>query len=539
MKLRLQMIFLLFFSVVLFSQQKRPKLVVGVVIDQMRDEYIDRFYEDFGNGGFKRLIKEGYRFKNMHFNYYPTFTAPGHSSIFTGATPAYHGIVGNYWYHRQEHKGVYCTADSRYQTIGESKEKREGEMSPYRMIATTVTDELRLFSNFRSKVIGISLKDRGAILPAGHFANAAYWMAGNGNFISSSFYADELPKWVTQFNNKKYYEKYLSKDWNLLRNESTYDESSPDNALFEGKLAEILEAKFPYDLKSAYEKSGGGIIKTTPFGNSILADFAKEALLEEQLGKDEFTDFLTLSFSSTDYIGHLLGPRSRELQDTYLRLDETLADLLNYLDKKIGKGQYLLFLTADHACAENPNFMNAHKMQVRNLDRGEIKEGLEHFTQETFGKNCIEDYMNQNVFLNLAKIEEANLNEKEVIEAIQYYLEEKDFVQLALSEEQLSSTSSNVMVQKIQNGYDPVQNGQIVVLFKPGFYEYVDFGTTHGSTYTYDTHVPMLWFGHGVQHGISYQKHEITEIAPTLSQLLHISLPNSSDNIVIEELLSQ
>ncbi len=527
---------LLLIPIILFSQKSQPKLVVGIVVDQMRDEYIDRFYDDFGQGGFKRLIDKGFRMKNMHYNYFPTYTAPGHASIYTGTSPAYHGIVGNFWYHRGEKKGVYCTADDRYFALGEAEKERDGQMSPYRLIATTVTDELKLFSNFRSKVIGLSLKDRGAILPAGHFADAAYWMSGNGNFISSNFYANELPSWVVNFNNKKLYEKYLSKDWNLLRNESTYDESSSDNALFEGKLADILDAEFPYDLRKAYEKSGGGIIKTTPFGNSILADFAQEAINNERLGKDEFTDFLTVSFSSTDYIGHLLGPRSRELQDTYLRLDETLEDFLNFLDRKVGKGEYLVFLTADHACAENPNFMKEHKMEVVNLDRKDFQKQLEKFTQEKWGENCIEDYSNLNVFLNEKSLQKANINIDNAIDELQEYILSFNFVELALTQKQLQGFVPNKNAQFIQNGYDPKQNGQIVILLKPGFYEYPDFGTTHGSTYIYDTHVPMLWYGAGISSGVSYNKHYITEIAPTLSQLLHISIPNSSSSEIIQEL---
>ena len=291
--------FVFLFYILTVSAQQRPKLVVGIVVDQMKMEYLYRFQNDFSENGFKRLINNGYTFYNMHYNFMPTYTAPGHASIYTGTTPSMHGIVSNEWFSRTLGKEVYCTDDASVKALGESS-KNEGEMSPKNLQTTTVTDELRLCTNFKGKVIGISIKDRGAILPAGHFANWAFWYSKTGNFISSTFYAAALPDWVNDFNAKKGYMNYINQGWNLLKPATTYDESLSDDNPYEGKLYKVDKPVFPYDLKAMYDKNDAGVLRTTPFGNDYVADFAKVAIEKESLGKDTDTDFLAISFSSTD-----------------------------------------------------------------------------------------------------------------------------------------------------------------------------------------------------------------------------------------------
>ena len=527
-----------FWAFISFAQQQKPKLVVGIIVDQMRDEYIDRFYDDFSENGFKRLIRDGYRLKNFHFNYMPTYTAPGHSSVYTGTTPRYHGIVGNNYYLRQEHKDIYCTDDDTEKLLGVG-DTLEGKMSPRRLKSTTVTDELKLSTNFRGKVIGISIKDRAAILPAGHFADWAFWMNHDANFISSTYYGNELPGWVTDFNNKKYYETYLKKNWTPLKDPKEYDESLPDKNPYEGKLNYRIEPVFPIDLYTEYQNHGAGIIKVTPWGNSILADFAIAAIENEDLGKDDNTDFLAVSFSSPDYIGHVLGPRSMELQDMYLRLDLTIADLIDFLNKKVGNGNYILFLTADHACGENPNFLNDHKMHVKNLDRKEVGNKIVEISQQLYGVNLIENYSNQNIFFNRSRIDSLGLNRDDVYSKFQEKLEELEYVKRAFTEDEMLGANPDFLQQEVANGYDITQNGQVVLLFEPAYMEYGYTGTTHGTPYGYDTHVPGLFYGWHIPHGINYKKHYITEIAPTISQLLHITLPSASENHVINELFNK
>lgn len=516
--------------------QNRPKLVIGIVVDQMKQEYLYRFSDDFSENGFKRLQNQGFAYHNMHYNYMPTYTAPGHASIFTGTTPALHGIVGNDWYNKSIGKTMYCTDDDSVTLIGNGKES-EGKMSPKNLQSTTITDELKLSTSFKGKVIGISMKDRGAILPAGHFADWAFWYSGTGSFVSSTFYGEKLPTWVNEFNDEKHYETYLSKKWKLLKPKETYNESLNDDNPYEGKLFKKMPF-FPYDLNEMYKNNDAGVLRTSPFGNSLVADFAKKAIEKEQLGKDAITDFLTVSFSATDYIGHTLGPRSIELQDTYLRLDETIADFLNYLDKSVGKGNYLVFLTADHAGAENATYLKDNKYNVDAVSYRTIEKELKEFSVAKFGVDVIQTYDNFNVFLNHSEIEKSNLEITDVKNKIKAYLYTKAFVKQVFTEDEiLSPAYSNHYLQLVAQGYDPVQNGELIILEKPGYLEYGSTGTTHGSPYSYDTHVPMLFYGWNIKKGASYDKKVITQIAPTLAFKLKITLPNSTQAQVLEEIL--
>ena len=531
--------FVFLFVISNLTAQQRPKLVVGIVVDQMKMEYLYRFQSDFSENGFKRLINEGYTFYNMHYNFMPTYTAPGHASIYTGTTPAMHGIVSNEWFSRSAGKEVYCTDDASVKTLGDGS-KEEGEMSPKNLQTTTITDELRLSTNFKGKVIGISMKDRGAILPAGHFANWAFWYSKTGSFISSTFYGSTLPDWVTEFNSQKGYMKYINQGWDLLKPIATYDESLADDNPYEGKLYKVDKPVFPYDLKAMLDKNNPSILRVTPFGNDYVADFAKLAIEKESLGKDSVTDFLAVSFSSTDYVGHILGPRSIELQDTYLRLDLTIADFLNYLDKTVGKGNYLVFLTADHAGAENARFLHDNKYDVINLDGKELDKNLEKFSTDTFGEDLVLRYDSFNLFFDKNKIKAKGLDLSKVKQAFKDFLMTQNYVKRVYSEEEiLANSGADYHLNCIAKGYDVTQNGDMIVLDKPGYIEYGPTGTSHGTTYSYDTHVPLLFYGWNIKKGECHEKKIITQIAPTLSQKLKITLPNGTESEVLNEILEK
>jgi predicted AlkP superfamily pyrophosphatase or phosphodiesterase len=530
-------LFLAFITLSNSQAQQRPKLVVGIVVDQMKMEYLYRFSDDFSSNGFKRLINNGYTFQNMHFNFMPTYTGPGHAAIYTGTTPDTHGIVGNEWFSRTLGKEMYCTDDASVNTLGDGT-KEEGEMSPKNLLTTTITDELRMGTNFKGKVIGMSLKDRGAILPAGHFANWAFWYSKTGSFISSSFYGNQLPDWVRKFNDEKHYIPYINNGWDLYRPKATYNESLEDNNPYEGKLYDSTAPVFPYDLKDMYGKNDAGVLRATPFGNNLLAEFAMKAIEKEELGKDEITDFLTVSFSSTDYVGHLLGPRSMELQDTYLRLDQTIADFLNYLDKTVGKDNYLLFLTADHGGAENVNYLKDHKYNVNSISLKDIRNNLKDFSMKTFGVDLVLNYSSFNLFFNKEIIKNKGLDLVKVKEAFKGYLMTQDHVKRVYSEEDiLNSTGNDYFLNFIAKGYDVTQNGDLVILDKPGYIEYQGTGTSHGTTYSYDTHVPAIFYGWHIKKGESFNKKEITQIAPTISQKIKIAFPNGTKANVLEEVL--
>jgi predicted AlkP superfamily pyrophosphatase or phosphodiesterase len=407
-KLMKNLIFGLIFSVLIsslgFAQQNnspsKPKLVVGIVVDQMRQEYFYKYQDRYSEGGFKRLLNDGFVMKNAHYNYIPTYTGPGHASVYTGATPATHGIIANDWYVRSLGKSMYCAGDSTVTAVGGSA--NSGKISPRNMFSTTISDELRFSTNKRSKVVGIAIKDRGAALPAGHLGDAYWYDSNTGNFMTSTYYHQELPKWVIDFNNKKLADKYLSQTWETLFPVASYIQSIADNNAFEGPFFGKDNTAFPYNLAELKEDNGGyGLLGTTPFGNSLTWDMAYAAIEGEQLGKRNETDLLAISFSSPDYIGHRFGPTSVEVEDNYLRLDREMEQFLNFLDKEYGKNEYLIFLTADHAVADIVDYMKSENVPAGNFNTRFILTQLRGFTNEKFGEgNWISNFSNEQVFFN-------------------------------------------------------------------------------------------------------------------------------------------
>lgn len=512
------------------NSQENPKLVVGIVVDQMRYDYLTRFWGKFEDGGFKRIINQGYNFKNHHFNYVPTKTGPGHASVWTGTSPINHGIIGNNWYDKFEDKEVYCAGDDEVEPIG--TESSAGKMSPHRMKATTVADQNRLHTQMRGKTIGVSLKDRGSILPAGHSANAAYWFHGRdeGRWISSSYYMDKLPKWVKDFNKSGKAQSYM-KTWNTLYEIEDYAESGSDLNNFEGGFTGKKNATFPYHLGKLSEENGGfDILKATAFGNSLTADFAIAAIEGEELGKDNTTDFLTLSFSSTDYVGHNFGVDSKEVEDTYLRLDQDLSRFLSYLDKTVGEGNYTIFLTADHGGVDVPNYLRSVKIPAGYFDIDSFIEKIEDYSAEEFGtKDLIANVSNDQVFLDYEVLEEEDLEAEEVEEKMAHWVLMQPQIDKVFTRTQLlSGDYTKGVAAGIQNGFNQKRSGDVVFVMDPATIIYSQTGSTHGSAYSYDTHVPLLFFGKGVRHGSTTRRSEVVDIAPTVAALLGIEFPDAT-----------
>ena len=512
-----------------------PKLVIAIVIDQMRYDYLTRFYSKYGNDGFKRLINDGYNCKNNHYNYVPTYTGPGHASIFTGTSPKNHGIIANYWYDKFSKETVYCAGDSSVFAVGSNAVAER--MSPHRMKTTTFADENRLFTQMRGKTIGISIKDRGAILPAGHSANAAYWFRGRdeGNFITSTYYMNSLPKWVSDFNASNIAESYL-REWNTLYDINTYTESGSDLNTFETGFQGKESATFPYDLATLKDKNKGfDIIKGTPFGNSIVADFAIKALEEEQLGKDNITDILTVSFSSPDYVGHNFGVNSKEIEDTYIRLDKDLERFFKALDAQVGVGEYTLFLTADHGAVEVPAYLQSAKIPAGYFDKDKFTKDLNAFlVQEFAASNLIESISNDQIFLNKSRLKHLDLDLYDVQYAIvNEVINYKHIDKVYSSGTMQNGTFSTGIEALLQNGYHQKRSGDIILVKDPAVISYSKTGSTHGSGSTFDTHVPLLFYGKGIKKGSTYNKTEIIDIAPTISALLGISFPNGATGNVL------
>ncbi|MFD2543679.1 alkaline phosphatase PafA [Lacinutrix gracilariae] len=519
----------------------RPKLVVGIVVDQMRYDYLSRFYSKFSEGGFKKLMNQGFNCKNNHYNYIPTYTGPGHASIYSGTTPKYHGIIANNWYDKESKEKVYCAGDNTVKSVG--TEANSGLMSPRRLKTTSFADENRLFTQMRGKTIGISLKDRGAILPAGHTANAAYWFHGKdeGNWITSSFYIHSLPKWVNDFNSSEAAESYL-KTWNTLYDINTYTESGADLNTFEGGFKGKETATFPYDLKAlSKENKGFDILKATAYGNSLTTDFAIAALDGEQLGQDFNTDVLTVSFSSTDYVGHNFGVNSKEVEDTYLRLDKDLERLINALDTKVGAGNYTLFLTSDHGAVEVPSYLQSVNIPAGYFSYKDFKSKLNAFMTKKFSAtDLIENVSNNQIFLNRERIGLLGLDLNAVQEAIVNEVVSYAKVDKAYSATTMQTTDFTSGIEELlQNGFNQKRSGDVLVVFDPAVVSYSKTGSTHGSGLNYDTHVPLLFYGKGIAKGSTLQKTRITDIAPTISALLGTSFPNGAIGIPLEFVLEK
>ncbi len=529
----------LFFSFFIsFSENDnlKPKLVVAVVVDQMRYDFLENLSHRFNDNGFNKLINDGFNCKNNFFNYVPTVTGPGHSSISTGSTPMTHGIVGNNWYDRKKNKSVYCTEDINYKNIG--GDEYTGNKSPMNMLVETFADINKLSNNHTSKTISVGIKDRGSILMGGIHADAAYWYYGKekAQWISSTYYMKELPKWVKEFNYEDNLEKYLE-EWSTLYDISTYDNFELDNNNFEKLFNGKDNSAFPYDTKSLMKHNDCfDMIKETPYGNQMTTDFAIQAIINENLGKRNVTDVLTISYSSTDYIGHNFGVASVETQDTYIRLDREIEKLLSFLDDELGKNQYTFFLTGDHGVLEIPAFLASNGVSAKAISENELSQKvvkkLNHVL-EVKVDNLIEHVDNNQIYLSDHKIDFYGLDKIKVIDEIVKILVSFDFIINAFSADYILNTKNLIGYEKlIQNGFYKERSGDIAIILEQNIIFYDGKGTTHGSGYNYDTHVPLIFFGKGIKEGETSERTEIPDIAPTISKLLGQQMENSTGNIL-------
>lgn len=515
----------------------RPKLVVGIMVDQMRWDYLYRYYDRYNSGGFKRMLREGFTCENTYINYVPTITAVGHSTVYTGTVPAIHGITGNDFIIQATGKSMYCTQDTAVQTIGSTS--NAGKMSPKNLLTTTITDELKLATNFRSKVIGVALKDRGSILPAGHTANGAYWFDdATGNFITSSFYMKELPGWVKQFNGQKLPEKYLNQDWNTLYDINTYVQSQPDNNAYEGKFSGMSSPTLPVKTSGMFSKDFS-IIRTTPYGNTLTLDMAKAAVENERLGMGSVTDFLAVSCSSTDAVGHKFGINAIETEDTYLRLDRDLASFFAFLDSKVGKGNYTVFLTADHGAGNNANLLKDHNIPAGSWSGGRNQSELNKKLEEKYNvKNLVLGFNNSQVNLNNAAIIANKLNEDDIKYDCIAFLRSVPGVAYAIDLNKVQEASlPDVLRTRIINGYNAERCGAIQIVLKPAWQSGYTTGTGHAAWNPYDAHIPLVWMGWGIKQGKTNKPTYMTDVAATLAALLRIQVPNGSIGEPIGEVL--
>ena len=511
----------------------KPRLVIGIIVEQLKFDQLERFRDKLAEDGIKKLINEGTYFKNASYEYMLTQSAPGHATISTGAEPSFHGITSDNWYLPLKNEQIYCTKDIDVNPVGGSFES--GLNSPVNLQASTFSDELKVASNKQSKVFGIGLKDNSAILSTGHSADAVYWFDNTtGTWMTSSYYLKSLPAWVNDFNAMKLSQSYLDGSWTLLRPAKDYSECLPDSNNFEKGLNG--QSTFPYDLKKIRTKFSAGIksdyslLRETPFGNSLTTRLAIRLIEEEKLGKDDVTDYLSICYSATDYIGHRFGPSSVEMGDAILRLDDEIKKLLNYVLDSIGKKNVLIYFTSAHGISEIPAVLQSSKIPAGYFKQNQALQLLRSYLNAVYGEgNWIKGYSERQIFLNRALIEDARIPLEDVQKKVARFLVQFTGVAAAYPYSAFEANDfGNGNLKKIINSFNPQRSGDVIVALNPGWVEKdEDFVTNHNSPYEYDTHVPLIWYGWTVNRSTVNRKVNMTDIAPTLSSLCKVPYPNA------------
>jgi predicted AlkP superfamily pyrophosphatase or phosphodiesterase len=540
----------------------RPRLVLLVVVDQFRADYLERFGDLFGENGLRRLTTRGASWTNAHYDHTPTYTAPGHATLMTGTWPAQNGIVGNLWFDREAGRVVENIADPddrpnqpRYQLFGGSP--NELPASPRRLAASTVGDELRMTTVGRSKVIGISSKNRSAILPAGRHATAAYWFSTQtGRMVSSSYYFNDVPQWVKQFNESRPADKLFGAKWDYLlgSNAEYLRRAGLDSPPWEniGNARGDTNA-FPHTLTGGADKPGPAFyssIDYTPFGNDLLVEFAKQALDNEALGRDSDTDVLTVSFSANDYVGHRFGPYSHEAMDAALRVDRQIGALLDYVDARVGLQHTLVAFSSDHGCAPIPEHASALGLPGGRIGSAEILGAIKSAVRARFSKSddrdttadyVLDPFLNGNVFFNAAALARDRVDRREIERVAGEGVLTVPGVTRYFTRTELLTASvdpTDAVARRVLHGFHPRRSGDLVLVIEP--YKYLSEGTfqipaTHGSPYSYDTHVPLVLMGRGIAAGRRSEEATPADIAPTLSALLGLPAPSNSTGRVLRE----
>lgn len=519
---------------------EKPRLIVGIVVSQMRYDYIQRFWDKLDAGGIKLLADRGTYCRNTSFNYLFSQQGVGHASLSTGTIPADHGIVGREWYLYLQDRIEQSTDDPGQKAVGGDVDN--GHYSPRNLMCTTFSDELKLSNNFQSKVYSISFDPAPGIFSAGHTANCAYWFdKRTGNWITSTYYADSLSGWVDTFNKKRFPDLYLKEVWTPLLPIESYTESLPDKNKYEtGFKGQVT---FPYELEEISEikknKLDYGLLDKTPFGNTFTKDFAATLVLNEQLGKDDITDVLTICFTAMENIGSLFGPNSVEVEDAFLRLDKEIAHFLTFLDSQVGKENVLVYFTSDHGVAQIPSYLNDNKIPAGYFNKNGALSLLMSALNNTYGRGeWIRAYHAQQIYLNHTLIEDSKLSLTQMQDYIAQFMLQFSGVANAVTSHTLQTANfTEGVYRKIQNSYNQKRSGDVIINLKAGWVEKSDVSTGGTSSYSYDSRIPLIWYGWKVGRGNITRQIDIIDIAPTISTLLNITFPNSCTGTPIFELV--
>jgi predicted AlkP superfamily pyrophosphatase or phosphodiesterase len=511
----------------------KPKLVIGIVVEQLKYDQLEEFRDKLGENGIKRLINEGTYFKNASFEYMLTQSAPGHATISTGTEPSFHGITSDNWYLPLKNELIYCSKDISVNPVGGSFES--GLHSPVNLQSSTFSDELEMATNKKSKVFGVGIKEYSAIFSAGHAADGAYWFDNiTGTWMSSTYYTNALPIWVNDFNAMKFPDSYLNGEWNLLRPSQDYSDCLPDSNRFEAGFNGINY--FPYDLKKLRSKglfnsrNDFSLLKETPFSNSLTTRFAIRLIEKEGLGKDDVTDYLSICYSATDYIGHRFGPSSVEMADAILRLDDEIKNLLTYLNDSIGKRNVLIYFTAAHGISEIPAVLENNRIPAGYFMQNQALQLLRSYLNAVYGEgDWVKGYSERQVFLNRTLIEDARLSLEEVQKKVARFLVQFSGVAAAYPYSAFEANDfGNGNLRRIINNFSPQRSGDVIVTLNPGWVEKEgEYVTNHNSPYEYDSHVPLIWYGWSVNRALVTRKVNMTDIAATLSSLCKVPYPNA------------
>ncbi len=531
-KIIISLIFVsLFFSkTILCAEHEKPKLVIGIVVEQLRYEMINRYYDVLCEDGIKRLINEGAFYNQAYYNYVLTTSGAGSATIVSGVTPNVHGIISDNWYNDLEEKEISCIEGSRIKYI--NGKVSFGNFSPKNLLTSTIGDEIKLAYNDSSKVISIGMNPINSVISGGRAADYAFWFEDdNGEWVTGNYYTDSLPKWVEKFNNKRFQDIYINRSWTSFFPLDNYDVSLNDNSEFEFGFSHYRKT-FPYELSFLKSRSSDyKYIKYTPFGNTYTKDFATTTIIEEELGKDEYTDFLSVNFSANSYLGKYFGPRSVETEDMFVRLDRDIAHFLKFIDDNIGKENVVIYFTSDHGVAEVPDYLKWKKINSGIFNGEKAMSLLDSYLQILYGEGkWINEYCSKQIYLNRKQIDKSNISRREVQEKVVDFMTQFNGVANALSASTLQTTNFNSGVFKLmQNSFNQKRSGDVIINLESGWIERANKLSTSGSGYNYDRHVPLIWYGWKVKNKSIDATVDMTDIAPTISWILGISNPNAAN----------
>ena len=556
--LRLLVAGLIMLPLVGMTANTPPRLVLQITVDQLRGDLPARYLDEMGKGGFRYLLDEGVVYENAHHAHSNTETIVGHATLATGAYPADHGLIGNTWFDRDSAQMTYNIEDNRYPllTAGADVDKtteidptqrvaRSDGRSPAAMLVSTFSDELAIHTANQAKIFGVSVKDRGAVSMAGHAGKAFWFSKASGDFVTSAFYYDKYPQWVNTFNATRPAQRYANQSWELMLEPSAYTHAETDDQPWETSFGDYGRT-FPHPYGPGDGKYFTTLLTISPAGDELTLDFAKQLIDNEAIGQDSVTDYLSVSFSSTDYVGHLFGPSSLEAEDNLLRLDRTLAELLAYVDDKVGLKHTLVVLSADHGAPEVPPLLNEYGIEAGYVepDTWDKTAGINRLKKRFgIGGELIQTFFPPYVYLNRTLMQEQGVDQAEVERAVARELSKFEGVSLALSSTDLinGQVADTDINRLILNSHHPRRSGDVFLVFEPNWFindfDGLTVAVTHGSPWRYDTYVPVIFAGAGLKPQRVYREIETVDLASTLSELIGTNRPSGARGQVLPEVM--